>query len=199
MKESRIHEERRNEIIDAAQQLFLDQGFEKTSIAQIAKQTGCAKGLFYYYFETKEELLPAIAIRQSHLYLKRFKRRLCKEGLDAYSECLILLDTYLQLFPHRSTFHEVKPYMDDRLIQQFHVLFTQAMEKTFDKIVEHLTQETDFKFSFTKETLFAVLEGVSYRVTTCDLPIETAIVIFAELLRLDKSELLARQSILKNI
>lgn len=49
-------EERRQEILDTAMRLFYEKGYEKTSIADIAKAIGVAQGLCYRYFPSKEAL-----------------------------------------------------------------------------------------------------------------------------------------------
>ncbi len=55
--------ERRNEFIAVAEELFLENGFENTSIDDIVIRMNVAKGLFYHYFDSKDELLTAIAER----------------------------------------------------------------------------------------------------------------------------------------
>jgi len=50
-------EERRVEFIMAAQRLFIGNGYYKTSVDDICKALGVAKGLFYYYFKSKEDLV----------------------------------------------------------------------------------------------------------------------------------------------
>lgn len=49
--------DRRTEFIQAARDLFNEKGFENTSIEDIVARVGVAKGLFYYYFGSKEEVL----------------------------------------------------------------------------------------------------------------------------------------------
>ena len=44
-------------ISEAAFSLIAEQGFEATSISQIAKEAGISKGLLYNYYESKEQLL----------------------------------------------------------------------------------------------------------------------------------------------
>ena len=51
---------RRDEIIASANKLFFSKGYEKTSITDIVSQIGVAKGLFYYYFDSKYALLDAL-------------------------------------------------------------------------------------------------------------------------------------------
>lgn len=54
---------RQNEILDAAQQLFYTKGYENTAVQDIINEIGIAKGTFYHHFNSKEDLLEAIAIR----------------------------------------------------------------------------------------------------------------------------------------
>ncbi|MFG2875693.1 TetR/AcrR family transcriptional regulator [Streptomyces sp. NPDC048337] len=45
----------REQIVDAANRLFCEQGFERTSFAAIAETVGISRGNFYYHFKTKDE------------------------------------------------------------------------------------------------------------------------------------------------
>lgn len=60
MSVSKAHKDRKLEIIDAAVELFITQGYRKTTIKDILKKVGIAKGTFYYYFESKEEVMDLI-------------------------------------------------------------------------------------------------------------------------------------------
>ena len=50
-------------ILDTAQELFMEQGFDQTSISQILEATQIARGTLYYYFSSKEEIMDAIIER----------------------------------------------------------------------------------------------------------------------------------------
>ena len=50
----------KDRIIEAADQLFYEQGFEHTSFAQIAGNVGISRGNFYYHFKSKDEILDAV-------------------------------------------------------------------------------------------------------------------------------------------
>ena len=47
-------------ILDAAFKLVAKNGYESTSISQIAKEANISKGLVYNYFESKEEILKSL-------------------------------------------------------------------------------------------------------------------------------------------
>jgi AcrR family transcriptional regulator len=52
--------ERKQHVIKMAHQLFIDKGFQLTSIQDILDYSGISKGTFYNYFSSKNELLVAI-------------------------------------------------------------------------------------------------------------------------------------------
>ena len=53
-------EERKAEMVAAASKLFAQQGFVRTSVAEIVSAVDVAKGLFYYYFTTKDDMVKAV-------------------------------------------------------------------------------------------------------------------------------------------
>ncbi|MFC5648166.1 TetR/AcrR family transcriptional regulator [Paenibacillus solisilvae] len=57
MKREQKKEQTRIRIKEAALSLFAEQGFETTTIEQIAKLAGVAKGTFFNYFTSKDELI----------------------------------------------------------------------------------------------------------------------------------------------
>ncbi len=57
---SKPPEERRQELIQAAQELFMQQGYEKTMVGDIVRRVGVAQGLFYYYFRSKQDIFLAV-------------------------------------------------------------------------------------------------------------------------------------------
>lgn len=62
MKTVKDSEVRRREILVAARELFIKKGYEQTSVNDILKIVDIAKGTFYYYFASKDEVLEAIIL-----------------------------------------------------------------------------------------------------------------------------------------
>ena len=57
------YEERRKEILETAERLFITKGYTKTTVNDILKEIGIAKGTFYHYFKSKEEVMDEIIMR----------------------------------------------------------------------------------------------------------------------------------------
>lgn len=54
---------RQDELLDIAQRLFLQRGYELTSIQEVIDAAGIAKGTFYHHYASKGELLEALVRR----------------------------------------------------------------------------------------------------------------------------------------
>jgi AcrR family transcriptional regulator len=57
----------RERILDVAQDLFTRQGYDKTSLRDIAERLAITKAALYYYFERKQDILIALHLRLKEL------------------------------------------------------------------------------------------------------------------------------------
>lgn len=103
---------RREELMDAAQALFLEKGFAATSVDEIVKRADVAKGTFYLQFKTKEDVLVALRERFVATFCERLTKAMdgppaqaWNDRLDAWIETVI--HGYLDhVALHDLVFHE---------------------------------------------------------------------------------------------
>jgi AcrR family transcriptional regulator len=96
----------RERILDIALELFTTQGYDKTSLRQIAERLGFSKAAIYYHFASKEDILLAL-----HLRLHEFGRGALAsiESEPSPEAWAALLDGLIdQMLEHRAlfVFHE---------------------------------------------------------------------------------------------
>ncbi|TRO47856.1 TetR/AcrR family transcriptional regulator [Candidatus Bathyarchaeota archaeon] len=103
-------EQRREEFLTTAQELFREKGYYATSVDDIVDRMGVAKGLFYYYFRTKEELVEGIVDSLWEGAVEEYERIRDRDDLSALQKLLLygsvrgsvkvqqtyLLDLYVQ-------------------------------------------------------------------------------------------------------
>ncbi|MGG4444665.1 TetR/AcrR family transcriptional regulator [Brevibacillus fortis] len=65
---------RRTEILEAAGELFRNQGYVHTTVDAIIQKVGVAKGTFYYYFKSKEEILEAFVQSMVDTLYEQYKK-----------------------------------------------------------------------------------------------------------------------------
>lgn len=58
-------DDRRRKILETAQRLFYERGYEQTSVQDILDEMELSKGGFYHHFESKIQLLEAICVKRA--------------------------------------------------------------------------------------------------------------------------------------
>ena len=67
-----VSDERKNQIINAAEGVFTEKGFDQARMDDIAEETGLSKGTLYLYFKSKNDLIIAILDRMFQREFKQF-------------------------------------------------------------------------------------------------------------------------------
>ena len=124
------------EILSAAREVFLDKGFERSSVAEIAARVGVVEGLVYTYFPTKRDLLNEV-LRGMYVPLiqdieQRFERL---HGLR--SRLRFLIWRHLRVYVEepglsRIVLHEVRtgPEYFKSVLHDLHVQYTAFLIRT---------------------------------------------------------------------
>ena len=79
LEERSRRQERADRILDAAAELVLRWGYKKTTIDDIAKQAGVAKGTIYLHWKTREDLFLALITREGLKLVEDMKRRIASD------------------------------------------------------------------------------------------------------------------------
>lgn len=85
---------RRNELMDVAFEIFLEKGFENTTINDIVIKVGVAQGLFYYYFNSKQEMLDAVLDRHINNHMKLLTNIANNNNLTFQKRFQVFVDTF---------------------------------------------------------------------------------------------------------
>ncbi len=84
-------DERRVELLDTAVALFAERGYDNTSVQAITDTVGIAKGTFYHYFRSKDDLLAQLAVHVADRMLGEIRRRLDQQGGTAKEKLAFLV------------------------------------------------------------------------------------------------------------
>lgn len=80
---------RRDNILDIARRVFLECGYERTSMTEIARQVGGSKGTLYGYFPSKEALFVAATQAEGYRLMGPMKSELERLGHDDLRKALL--------------------------------------------------------------------------------------------------------------
>lgn len=154
-------EERKKEIMDAAAQFFLTKGYEETSVNQIVEHLGIAKGTFYHYFDSKEDILEAVLEDALSQYAESVRSSLAGGSLNAYEKLMLVLRGVLlsNQGPEHLTQH-VEDNKNARLHQALDAKFCEKFYPIILGVLEQGVHEGIFRVSYPEELTEILLLGI---------------------------------------
>lgn len=139
--------ERRREIMNKASELFLNKGYDNTSVNSIVMELGIAKGTFYYYFKSKEVILCEIleeSLVEYSMCLKKDLNVISGSGNKmqfVLKKLLMPSDMKGQLIAQNEVDKNAKMHqiLDKKFYEKFHPILVEIMvegvkDETFDII-----------------------------------------------------------------
>lgn len=166
MRITKEHDERRNEILDTAEKLFYTKGYTQTTINDMLQEIGIAKGTFYYYFKSKEEVMHAMIERIVDLDLEVAQTIAQDEQLDVYSKLLkIMLSQGQEARPdtHKKEltqqFHQPG---NEIMHQQILAIIIRRLSPVLASVIEQGIVEGLFHVNKPQETIEFLLAGAEF-------------------------------------
>ncbi|RKW45267.1 MAG: TetR/AcrR family transcriptional regulator [Lachnospiraceae bacterium] len=81
---------KKEQILDMAFSLFIEKGYDNTSISDILSKLDIARGTLYYHFESKEAIMDAIIERSAKSIVEEAQSIVLKKELSAYEKIFAL-------------------------------------------------------------------------------------------------------------
>lgn len=162
MRTVKEHDERKTEILDTAKSLFLSKGYDKTTVNDILKAIGIAKGTFYHYFKSKEEVMEAVVMRVIEQDMVIAREIAANSELSALDKIIqYLLAQLPNENAEKSDMIEQFPNVENALMKQ------RAMEGTLQhicpilaEIIEEGNQSGEFQTPFPLEAIQFLIAGI---------------------------------------
>ena len=81
---------KKEQILDMSFSLFLEKGYDNTSISDILSKLDIARGTLYYHFESKEAIMDAIIERTAKKIVEEAKAIVLQKNLSVYEKIFLL-------------------------------------------------------------------------------------------------------------
>jgi TetR/AcrR family transcriptional regulator len=164
----RERQQRRNDIIDAARELFAEKDFDDVSMDEIAGKVGLGKSTLYLYFKNKESLYFAVVLLGIQIWVKIVKEAV-KKGNTGF-EKLILSGNANREFSNR--------YPD-----YFRMLYSPtSIKKQFDMDKMNSSEEFQEVRELFRELMFIGIDSIQTGINEGEIrpdvdPVEAAILL----------------------
>lgn len=117
------------EILDVAENLFSEKGYDGTTVDDIAKSSEFSRRTIYTYFKSKDELYLAVYLRYTKIKLEMLSKAM-DEAKTGYDKLLAFGEQYYRFFEIYPHFLRFQLYLD-------------MQEPTFEAIPEVTLEETE--------------------------------------------------------
>lgn len=108
-RKEREKEQRRNDILNAAERIFFSKGFEDSTMDDVAEEAELSKGTLYLYFKSKEELFHEIAKRGGSI-LEEYFSNAVKNKENGLLKVKAIGEAYVKFYTEHYEYHRALLY-----------------------------------------------------------------------------------------
>ncbi|MCR3955348.1 MAG: TetR/AcrR family transcriptional regulator [Gudongella sp.] len=171
MREVKEAEVRKAEIMDAAKILFHNKGYLSTTTQDIIDEVGISRGLLYYHFKSKEDILFAIVEKHIGPLIAVFKSiandqtQSAKEKVKSFLNSTMIQES--SAMEEDYSLHEAiqlpeNTFMMDRINHKLSL----AMTSCFSEIIQQGNEDGVFHVKYPKETAAYLMTGYLFVVNS---------------------------------
>ena len=150
---------RRGELIDAAEELFLKNGYDETAVSEIVRNAGVAQGTFYHYFKSKDGVLSAITDRWIEEIRAGMEDIASGDGSDAIENILGFFNFFNNIGRSRQRLVE---YVHEERNAHLHIKFEKRVPQIiippFSRMIEEGVEEGLFNVKYPEMAALSIME-----------------------------------------
>ena len=153
---------RKQEFLDTALDLFHEKGYDETTVNDIIGRLNASKGGFYHYFESKEDVLEAVAQQHIEEEITTTQEIAEDSGLKAIEKIDSIINIVLmqklhnmekrqeisRLFEHEGNIRFLRKIAENKI---------RALQVPYRAVMEQGVRESAFDISFLEETAELVI------------------------------------------
>ena len=159
MARNKYPEETVRKILDTAERLFIETGYDRASLQEIIDETGLSKGAIYHHFASKEDIFYAVCDRIGQRNAEVLSQVRDAPGLNGLEKLRAMFKTSLQ--PERQAkMFCMMPYLMDNakfLATEMRSIFTEVVPCFVEPIIRQGMADGSIRTEHPKELAEAML------------------------------------------
>lgn len=157
------HENKKRELLETAEKLFLEKGYEQTSIDDILKECGISKGGFYHYFKSKDEMLSESINNIIDDSIKYLQPIVDDEKLGAMEKFKLFMTKKSEFQSSKIEYAKLLGNLIQSDVTQYKysLITAQKMVEPLARIIEQGVNEGVFDVDYPKETADILIRAVT--------------------------------------
>ena len=161
-----VSEERKDQIVNAAEEVFTQKGLDNARMDDIAEETGLSKGTLYLYFKSKDALIAAVLDRIFQREFRAFENTdlstiSATEAIWIFTDTVIKdIKIILRLMPIAYEFLALA--FRNKTVQKALKIYINRYMDIFNPVIQHGVETGEFRQVDVKEVgiaIGAIVEG----------------------------------------
>ena len=160
--------QKRTSLLNTAFNLFTTKGVSKTSIAEISKNAGIAKGTFYLYFKDKYELQAVLLAKTSHEFFANACKKANQHHYDRLDDKIVfIIDSIInELIDRPNILKFIQKNLSLGLYSEKLTDLLDSEELGIKEVFIREVKEKDIPLEYPEMTLIMIIELVCTTVFT---------------------------------
>ncbi len=167
---------KREQILDALQELMTEASVDSISVSDIARRAGIGKGSIYYYFSSKNDIIEAAIERSYSRILDEGRELALAEGMDAFKKLEIIyqacLNSSLELKRQEARGSFLHQQQNAFIHQKFYQILITKMEPILADIIRQGVQEGGIRCLYPEETARIILTVLTVTLDNTVAPVD---------------------------
>ncbi|MBS1732174.1 MAG: TetR/AcrR family transcriptional regulator [Bacteroidetes bacterium] len=139
------------QIIEKAEELFATQGYEGTTVRNIADAAGVNLAMISYYFGSKEKLLEALFMERMNATKHRIEAVVNNQSLTPFQKIETLIDEYITRVEEKEAFYKIM--LSEQVINKNTVVMKllKELKLTYARLISSVIEEGQKQKVFRKD------------------------------------------------
>ena len=165
------YSEKQVQIMEAAEKLFAEKGFDGTSVRDIAEEAGVNLAMISYYFGSKEKLMENLFKYRGEFIKLQLESMLQNKELDSLEKMYSLIDQYIDKIMKQQCFHRImaREQMVNSTrsyIQTDIYRFKKENQELISRLIQEGQKKGEFKKNIDVPLMMATLIGTASSLVT---------------------------------
>ena len=162
--------DKQKHILDIAERLIADNGFDGTSIRDIAKEASINIAMISYYFGSKEKLLEALFEMRGKEVTLKLENLMQNDKLSSLEKMNVVIDAYIEKITNQQCFHRImmrQQAMENSFISDKIFETKRRNHALIQQLIKHGQKQGDFKKNIDLQLVMVTLFGtVNHMITS---------------------------------
>lgn len=163
------YSEKQLQIMEAAEMLFAEKGFNGTSVRDIAEKAGVNLAMISYYFGSKDKLFEALFKYRAEATKVKIETIIGRSDLSALEKVNLLIDSYIEKIMGQQCFHRVlarEQVLNNTITSKWILDMKKRNQELIGKLIHEGQKKGEFRKNIDIPMMMTTMIGTAHNLVT---------------------------------